>query len=72
MSDQNMNKKVIYTTHGKKKRLCTMINVNGKIVFGYEEGTEVIGYMTFDELLMALMRLKPKNINNLRLYSSGC
>ena len=71
MSDQNMNKKVIYTTHGKKKRLCSVINANGKILFGYEEGKEVVGYLTIDEFLTVLVRLRAENKDILPLYSSG-
>ena len=61
MSDQNMNKKVIYTTHGKKKRLGSVINTNGMMLFGYEEGKKVVGYLTIDEFLMVLRSLKVEN-----------
>ena len=71
MSDQNMNKKVIYTTHGKRKRLGSVINTNGRMLFGYEEGKEVVGYLTIDEFLTVLVRLKAENKDILPLYSSG-
>ena len=61
MSDQDMNRLVIYTTHGKQKRLGSVINTNGRMLFGYEEGKKVVGYLTIDEFLMVLMRLKAEN-----------